>query len=159
MTLALVLCAGCAELSQPADDRPGLNAREKHALIEAFYWRPERPIPDYTSERLDALLSRAANSNLDGERGENYVSELALALAEAGDQAFAASLRRQPEGRRREVAHSGLSYLWTHYHLRYPVTQALLRPYEPSQTSGEPVRAKTVSGNIPHGSESHPYLV
>ena len=127
-TIALFACAACAGVSPSTDARPGLSARERHALAESFHWRPEQPTPRYDSAHLDALLRRSADLTLDGERAEAQTSALALALATVGDEAFSAALARQSEAVRQAVAHSGIAYLRTHYRLLYPRTQAILPP-------------------------------
>jgi hypothetical protein len=141
--LALAWIAGCTTL-QPPDAQPGLNAREQRALRECFYWQPALPTPwtartgngmpigtpIYTSEQLDDRLRRSADPSLDGERAELQASELALALAAAGDEAFSAALARQTRQVREAVARSAVTYLWTHYHLHYPETEAMLQPYK-----------------------------
>ena len=127
-TIALFALAACAGLSSSTDALPGLSARERHALAETFYWRPEQPTPRYDFVRLDALLRRSTDPTLDGERAKEQTSALALALAAAGDEAFSAALARQSEAVRRAVARSGIAYLWTYYGLLYPRTQAILPP-------------------------------
>jgi hypothetical protein len=127
--LVLAWSCACTTVEQP-DAQPGLNARECQALAETFYWQPNSGYPSYTAEQLNALLSRSADTSLDGERGEKQASDVALALASVGDDTFVTALEGQPASVRHGVARSGVPCLWTHYHLRYPKTQALLEPYE-----------------------------
>ena len=119
--------SGCAAFDVPAS-RPGMSRRETQALVETYYWQRHFPTPAYSDTQLDALLARSADPSLDGERGEEQASAVAVALAVVGDQHFARALSHQSRAVQGAIARD-ISYLWTHYRLDYPQTQALLQGY------------------------------
>jgi hypothetical protein len=116
---------GCTAFDAP-DAQPGMSHRETQALVETYYWQRHSPTPSYSDLQLDALLARSADPTLDGERGEEQASAVAVALTVVGDQRFAQALSHQSRAVRKAVARD-ISSLWTHYRLDYPQTQALLR--------------------------------
>ena len=71
--------------------------------------------------------ARRDNPQLDGEYAEIALSRVVVALAAAGDDAFADALARQPVRVRKQLA-CHLALLWTRYKLTYPRTHALLQP-------------------------------
>ena len=129
ISLSLVVVAFtlqcCSTFDTPAA-AVGMSHRETEALIKTYYWQRRFPTPSYSDDALDALLTASADPTLDGERAEGQASSVAVALAVVGDQRFALSLSRQPDSVRHRVG-QWISYLWTHYRLHYPQTQALLQ--------------------------------
>lgn len=116
---------GCATRDAAA---PGINAQEMQVLVSEYYWHADAPPPRYTSEQLDALLRRSADSSLDGANAEQQASRVAVALTVIGDDRFSQALAHQSPKVKRAVAYE-IQYFWTNTSLHYPKTEALLRPY------------------------------
>jgi hypothetical protein len=127
IALSSAAIAGCIS-SGPSDASPGLNHREIQALSESYYWKPEFGVPSYSDEDLARLLASSVGLDHNGERAEEQASAVAIALAATGDRKFAAALARQSDPVKQAV-YTDVHYLWTHYGLRYPRTQKLLRKY------------------------------
>jgi hypothetical protein len=69
-------------------------------------------------------MDRSADSSLDGERSEGHSSAVAAALATVGDDRFSAALMTR-RGAVQVAVIKKVQYLWTHYELSYPKTQAI----------------------------------
>ncbi len=127
VTVVSTLLGGCV-FTTP-ESRAGISRREADALGDSYGWLRNLSPTDsagYTDDFLASLFVKSNDPTLDGDRAESYSSELALALAVAGDDRFARALLRQPETIRRAVL-SYVSRFWTQYRFHYPRTEALLK--------------------------------
>lgn len=134
--LPLVLLPSCASLK---DGASGINEAEMHALEENYYWKETYKTPSFAPGELEQLMDSSADPSLDGERAEGQSSAVAVALASVGDERFSAALATRTPEVRAAVAND-VRYLWTHYKLRHPKTQAIA-----AGTEREPV-ATAVTG-------------
>jgi hypothetical protein len=124
LVAAPLILQGCSAFDVQAA-RSGISHRESRALTEAFYFGQYSRTPSFTEQSLNALLASIRDTR-NAELGEGQASLAAIALAVVGDDRFARALSNQPVAVRRIVGRD-ISYLWTHYKLRYPHTQALLQ--------------------------------
>ena len=56
---------------------------------------------------------------------------MAVALADVGDERFSSVLSRQTPAVQASVTEA-ISYMWRHYHLRYPKTAAIASRHKPA---------------------------
>lgn len=127
--LTFVLLSSCTSIT---DRAIGISSAEMAALKENYYWKDEYKSPTFGSGELEALMDRSADPTLDGEYAEGQSSDVAVALATVGDEHFSATLVT----RSREVQVAvirDLRYMWTHYGLHHPKTQAIAKRIENKQ--------------------------
>jgi len=126
----LVVTGSVALAGNPTLDpaAPGISRDELQVLTSVYYWRRELHAPKYTSEQLDRLLRASADPTLDGERAESQASRVAVALASLGDDRFSQALSPLGASVKRAVA-GFIHYMWTQYHMHYPKTERVLKPY------------------------------
>jgi hypothetical protein len=118
------------------DKAAGINSCELRALKETYYWEDRYDPPTFKQGELVALMDRSADSSLDGERSERQASAVAAALATVGDEHFAMTLKsRIPEVQRAVI--SNIRYMWTHYRLSYPMTQAIDETKKQGEQGGD----------------------
>ncbi len=118
---AFALLTSCASTT---DGAKGINKREMHALEENYYWKSGYSPPQFAKGDLERLMDRSADPTLDGEYAEGQASSVAVALATVGDEHFASTLATRSEEAQSAVI-GDVSYMWRHYNLRYPMTQAI----------------------------------
>ena len=109
-----------------SDAAAGISSREMRALETTYYWKPEDTPPKYAAGELETLMDRSTDPTLDGEYAEGQASALAVALATVGDELFAKTLATRNRDVQAAVIRY-IDYMWTHYKLRYPRTQAIAR--------------------------------
>ena len=126
----LVVTGSVALAGKPTQDpaASGISPDEMQVLISVYYWQRDLHAPKYTSEQLDRLLRASADPTLDGERAESQASRVAVALASVGDDRFSQALSPQGASVKRAVA-GFIHYMWTQYHMHYPKTERVLKPY------------------------------
>ena len=126
----LVVTGSVALAGNPTLDpaAPGISPDEIQVLTSVYYWQRELHAPKYTLEQLDRLLRASADPTLDGERAESQASRVAVALASVGDDRFSQALSPQGASVKRAVA-GFIHYMWTQYHMHYPKTERVLKPY------------------------------
>lgn len=77
----------------------------------------------------------SAYPKLDGEYAEAQATALSIALASVGDKCFAKTLATRNRDVQVSVIHY-IDYMWTHYKLRYPRTQAIARMCQKDKKNG-----------------------
>jgi len=117
-----VLCS-CGSQS---DASAGISTREMRVLQESWGWLPEYTPPKYSVAELETLMDRSSDPTLDGEYAEGQCAALSVALASEGDDCFAKVLMTRNSDVQAAVIRR-VDYLWNHYKLRYPHTQAIAK--------------------------------
>ncbi|MES2705049.1 MAG: hypothetical protein V4726_00455 [Verrucomicrobiota bacterium] len=119
----LLFLTGCTGSGSSAG--PGIQPREAEILTQNYYWDKARGPHQFTDAQIKALFGRApAMLYTNGERSEIYISELAWALAAAGDRRYAALLGREPVRVQSKVLHF-IKHFSTGCGLSYPRTWSL----------------------------------
>ena len=132
-TPLVVLLSSCAQMT---DGSSGISKAEMNALKENYYWEEGDIPPSFGPGELERRMDRSADPSLDGERAEGQSSAVAAALATVGDERFSATLAT----RSREVQAAVIGdvrYMWTHYGLHHPKTQAIATKLESESGPGE----------------------
>lgn len=129
---AFVLLSSCAPIT---DKAAGISKAEMAALKENYYWKEDYAPLTFGPGGLEALMDRSADPTLDGEYAEGQWSVVAAALATVGDERFANTLATR--SREVQVAVIGsVRYMWTHYQLHHPQTQAIASGIEGAPSNG-----------------------
>ncbi len=118
---AIILLGSCASIPDAAK---GINDSEMRALERTYYWKAEYDPPTFSERELQSLMDRSADPSLDGEYAEGQSSAVAVALATVGDKYFATVLATRSAEVQSAVI-GNVRYMWTHYKLQYPMTQAI----------------------------------
>jgi hypothetical protein len=117
--------SGCATQDVAA---PGISSKEMNVLVSNYYYQVVPHEQRYTSEQLNELFRASDNPTLDGEAAELQTARVAIALASVGDERFSQAFSHHSASIKQAVARN-IEHMWTLYHLYYPKTQRVLRPY------------------------------
>ena len=127
---------GCA--SSPAPSAPHLQPVERRILRSGSVWLtdpgPYAATPYHHSGEalqgepgaLRRFFRQSVTGGLDGERSETYTHDAYLLLFQLGDDSFARALAAESIAVRQQMRRR-LDWLFTHRHLDYPRTQAVLQ--------------------------------
>jgi hypothetical protein len=126
---SLVLLSSCATTT---DGASGISKAEMSALKENYYWEEGDIPPSYGPGELERRMDRSADPSLDGERAEGQSSAVAVALATVGDERFSTTLATRSLEVQAAVI-GDVRYMWTHYGLHHPKTQAIATKIEGEQ--------------------------
>ena len=125
LILAVILIAmTLSSCVMRTDSKVGVNSSEMLALKETYYWEDRYDLPTFKTGELEALMDRSADPSLDGEHAEGQSSAVAVALVTVGDQRFAIALMSRSTDVQNAVI-GDVEYMWMHYGLDYPKTQAI----------------------------------
>lgn len=123
------MLSSCASVT---DGGVGISKAEMHALRENYYWEEDNIPPRFGPGELERRMDRSADPSLDGERAEGQSSAVAVALATVGDERFSATLATRSQEVQAAVI-GDVRYMWTHYRLHHPKTQAIAARIESEQ--------------------------